>query len=67
MLHFGTADASIPLSDVEQIGAAHPEVAIHLYEGADHGFNCDMRAQFNAEAAALALERTLASFGDKLG
>jgi dienelactone hydrolase len=44
MLHFGTADASIPLSDVEQIGAAHPEVTIHLYEGADHGFNCDMRA-----------------------
>jgi carboxymethylenebutenolidase len=67
MLHFGTADASIPLSDVEQIGAAHPEVTIHLYEGADHGFNCDMRAQFNAEAAALALERTLASFGEKLG
>ena len=67
MLHFGTADASIPLSDVEQIGAAHPEVAIHLYEGAGHGFNCDMRAQFNAEAAALALERTLAFFGEHLG
>ncbi len=67
MLHFGTTDASIPLSDVEQIGGAHPEVAIHLYEGADHGFNCDMRAQFNAEAAALALERTLAHFAEHLG
>jgi carboxymethylenebutenolidase len=42
-------------------------VTIHLYEGEDHGFNCDMRAQFNAEAAARALERTLASFGEKLG
>jgi carboxymethylenebutenolidase len=52
---------------VEQIGAAHPEVAIHLYEGADHGFNCDMRAQFNAESAALALERTLTFFAEKLG
>ncbi len=67
MLHFGTADASIPLSDVEQIGAAHPEVAIHLYEGADHGFNCDMRGQYNAEAAAQALDRTLAHFAQHLG
>ncbi len=67
MLHFGTTDASIPLSDVEQIGKAHPEVAIHLYEGADHGFNCDMRGQYDAEAAALALERTLAHFAQHLG
>ncbi len=66
MLHFGTADASTPLSDVEQIGAAHPEVTIHLYEGADHGFNCDMRAQYNAEAATLARERTLAFFAGSL-
>ncbi len=67
MLHFGTADTSIPLSDVEQIGAAHPEVAIHLYEGAGHGFNCDRRASYHAESAALALERTLAHFAEHLG
>jgi carboxymethylenebutenolidase len=67
MLHFGTEDASIPLSDAEQIGKAHPEVAIHLYEGADHGFNCDMRGQYNAQAAALARERTLAFFAEHLG
>ncbi len=67
MLHFGTEDASIPLSDAEQIGEAHPEVAIHLYAGAGHGFNCDMRASYHAEAAALALERTLAHFAGHLG
>jgi len=67
MLHFGTEDASIPLSDSERIGEAHPEVTIHLYEGAGHGFNCDMRAQYHAEAAALALERTLAFFAEHLG
>ena len=67
MLHFGTEDASIPLSDSERIGEAHPEVAIHLYQGAGHGFNCDMRAQYHAEAAALALERTLAFFAEHLG
>ncbi len=67
ILHFGTLDASIPLSDVEQIGQAHPGVTIHLYEGADHGFNCDMRSQYHAEAAALARERTLAHFAEHLG
>ena len=66
ILHFGTIDASIPLSDVEQIGQAHPGVTIHLYEGADHGFNCDMRSQYHAEAAALARERTLAHFAEHL-
>ena len=67
MMHFGTEDASIPLADVEQIGKAHPGVTIHLYEGADHGFNCEMRTQYNAEAAALALERTLAQLAKLLG
>ncbi len=67
MLHFGTLDASIPLTDVERIGPAHPEIAVHLYEGADHGFNCDLRAQFNPAAAALALERTLALFAEHIG
>ena len=67
MLHFGTEDDSVPLSDSEQIGEAHPEVAIHLYEGAGHGFNCDQRASYHAEAAALALERTLAHFAEHLG
>ncbi len=67
ILNFGTIDASIPLSDVEQIGQAHPGITIHLYEGADHGFNCDMRSQYNAEAAAQARERTLALFAEHLG
>jgi carboxymethylenebutenolidase len=67
MLHFATEDAGIPLSDVEKIRAAHPEVMIHLYEGAGHGFNCDHRASYHADAAKLALERTLAFFGEHVG
>ncbi len=66
MLHFGALDASIPLPEVEQIGEAFPEVTIHVYEGADHGFNCDRRSQYNAEAAAQALERTLGLFAGHL-
>ncbi|MGA8042675.1 MAG: dienelactone hydrolase family protein [Terracidiphilus sp.] len=33
---------------------------IHWYEGAGHAFNCDMRAGFQADAAAAARTRALA-------
>ena len=67
MLHFGTLDASIPLEEVALIAETHPAVAVHTYEGADHGFNCDRRQQYHAEAARLAEERTLAFFAETLG
>ena len=67
LLHFGDQDAGIPLSDVEQIRAAHPGATIHIYEGAGHGFNCDRRGSFDQAAADLALERTLAFFAEHLG
>ena len=38
--------------------AAHPEAQIFIY-AADHGFNCDQRAAYDAAAAKLARERTL--------
>jgi carboxymethylenebutenolidase len=60
--HFGTLDKSIPVSDTEKIKAAHPEAPPYLYEGADHGFNCDQRPSYNPEAAALARQRTLEFF-----
>jgi carboxymethylenebutenolidase len=62
MYHFGTLDKSIPVSDVEKIKAAHPESVLYLYEGAEHGFNCDQRSSYNPEAAALARQRTLGFF-----
>jgi carboxymethylenebutenolidase len=34
---------------------------------ADHGFNCDQRGSWNAEAAKLARERTLAFFAKHVG
>jgi carboxymethylenebutenolidase len=51
---------------VEKVHAAHPEVEIFWYDGAGHGFNCDMRASYNAEAAALARGRALAFLRDHL-
>ncbi len=59
-LHFGKLDTHIPAEQVEKVHKAHPEVEIHWYENAGHGFNCDMRASYNAEASALARGRALA-------
>ena len=62
LYHFGALDKSIPVSDTESIKAAYPEAPVYLYEGADHGFNCDQRQSYNPQAAALARQRTLEFF-----
>jgi carboxymethylenebutenolidase len=65
-LHFGKLDTHIPAEQVEKVHAAHPEVEIKWYEGAGHGFNCDLRASYNAQAAALARSRALAFLKENL-
>jgi carboxymethylenebutenolidase len=66
LLHFGDQDQSIPMSDVEKVKKARPEVPVHVYH-AGHGFSCDERASYNAEASKTALERTLKFFAEKIG
>jgi carboxymethylenebutenolidase len=65
-LHFGRLDTHIPAEQVEAVHVAHPEVEIFWYENAGHGFNCDMRASYNAQAAALARGRALEFLKDHL-
>ncbi len=65
MLHFGELDTHIPMSDVEAIRQAHPEVPVYTYD-ADHGFNCDERGSYSAPAAKQARERTLAFLKEHL-
>ena len=65
LMHFGDQDQSIPLSDVETIRQAHSDAAINVY-ATDHGFNCDHRVHYNAEAATLARERTMAFYAENL-
>jgi carboxymethylenebutenolidase len=65
IMHFGELDAHIPMSDVDKVKAAQPDVPIYVYP-ADHGFNCDHRGSFDADAAALAKQRTLAFFAEQL-
>lgn len=66
-LHFGEVDASIPMSDVEAIRKARPEVEIFVYPGAGHGFGCEERGSYVEKDAALAQQRTLAFFARHLG
>jgi carboxymethylenebutenolidase len=59
LYHFGAEDPYIPPTDIEKIRAADPGGEFHVYP-ADHGFNCDERASYDAASARLARERTLA-------
>ena len=65
MLHFGELDAHIPMTDVDKVIAANPKLPIHVY-AADHGFNCDQRGSYDADAADLAQNRTLEFFASHL-
>jgi len=66
LMHFGERDAHIPLPGVEALRQAQPGVEIHLYPAA-HGFNCDQRGAWDAAAAGLARERSLAFIGRHAG
>jgi carboxymethylenebutenolidase len=48
------------------VQAANPEVPVFWYD-AGHGFNCNDRASYNAEAAKLAKERSLEFLKKHLG
>ncbi|MEI2455754.1 dienelactone hydrolase family protein [Lysobacter firmicutimachus] len=63
--HFGRHDGSIPPEAIEQHRQALPNAPIYLYD-AGHGFNCDQRADYDPDSAALAWRRTLDFFADTL-
>ena len=65
MCHFGEQDHAIPIDGVHAFAKAQPGVEVHVYP-AQHGFNCDQRASFDAASAQLALQRTLAFFARHL-
>lgn len=67
MCNFGETDHSPTLEQAKAIVAAHPEISAHFYPNAGHGFNCDHRASYNAEAAKLARQRTIEFFTKHMG
>jgi carboxymethylenebutenolidase len=58
LLHFGETDHMISASDIDDVRAAYPDIPIHVYPGAGHGFNCDIRASYDPGASAQAQDRT---------
>ena len=67
LMHFGETDNAIPLADVEIIKARYPDIPIHIYADAGHGFNCDQRDSYNEEATAAALTWTLEFLATNVG
>ncbi len=61
ILHFGKKDASIPADLIADIDAAHPELAIYLYD-AGHGFVSERSADHDPDSARLGRLRTLQLF-----
>src|SRR5215468_5803362 len=66
LLFFGEKDAFIPLDEVERIksrlAALKKDAETVVYKGADHGFFCNERPSYNAEAAKDAWGRLLKFF-----
>jgi carboxymethylenebutenolidase len=60
---FGDKDESIPVADVERLreslASAPVPTEVVRYADAEHGFNCDLRPSYNAEAAADGWQRML--------
>ena len=67
---FGAEDGMIPEDQVATIksalGSGNVDSEVVVYPGADHGFFCDQRGTYQADAAADAWTRVKALFGETL-
>lgn len=67
IFHFGANDRSITAEAVAKHRKAWPDAPVYVYEHCGHAFNRDVdKGVYNRDAAALALQRTLAFFGREL-
>jgi carboxymethylenebutenolidase len=70
LMHFAENDPHVPADTVAAIEArmgAWDNVDIHVYPGAEHGFNRFGYDPYNEAQAAIARERTLSHFRRHLG
>ncbi|TFW16117.1 dienelactone hydrolase family protein [Duganella callida] len=69
LMHFGSADSHIPMDAVKSIAERfedNEQVEIHIYEGAEHGFNCNHRSSYQQRGAAEAHGHTLVFLSENL-
>ncbi|MEE3326890.1 MAG: dienelactone hydrolase family protein [Myxococcota bacterium] len=68
--YFGKKDSMIPQDQVEAVRGALESAgtphSVHVYDEADHGFNCDQRDSFHPESAQDAWGRSMALFNSEL-
>ena len=65
LFHFAEHDSHVPPQAVVAVTArmiARENATIHVYDGAEHGFNRQGYPPYHAPSAALAMRRTLAHF-----
>ncbi len=57
LFHFGERDRSISADDIERHRLAQPQAEFHVWP-AGHGFNCEVRKDYDAQSAEQALAIT---------
>lgn len=66
--HIGDADTTMPQERIDLFHRAQPDIPIHLYADARHGFDNPSRAdRYHAEASRLARDRTLEFLAGHIG
>jgi carboxymethylenebutenolidase len=66
--HIGDQDTTMPQERIELFHQAQPNIPIHLYPNAQHGFDNSSRAdRFHSEARRLARVRTLQFLASNIG
>ncbi len=65
IMHYGDSDVIAPMTDVERIRDANPDVTVHVYPGGQHAFFNPDQASHDADASALAFERSIAFLDER--
>jgi carboxymethylenebutenolidase len=63
ILHYGEQDLLAPGVEIARIRARHPAVELHVYPGAGHAFENVEQSSYDAAAAELAWQRSVAFMG----
>ena len=69
LMHFGGNDSHIPSEAVQAIAERfeqREEVEIHIYPGAEHGFNCNYRDSYDMRSSVQAHGNTLVFLSENL-
>jgi carboxymethylenebutenolidase len=66
MAHFGEKDHAISLDDVKIVQSKRPDVEVHVYPGAQHGFHCDAFWRLGHRAESTRLPRLATRCVEKL-